>query len=320
MNLENFIVRPKRRYVERYSKEEAWEKVGLDEQIELTRDVAGLPSELTDPDLEAKLFDLLILRLQLALLRADHGFTRYRKSVEEIAGLLEEMDSIPMVREQMPLIQEIQTEDFWQDVTAPILENVRKKLRALVKLIERAKRKPVYTDFDDEIGAELETDLPGFGSATFEKFREKARAFLREHQDHPAIRKVRENELLTAYDYAELERLLLQAGIGTAQDLMQAKEASNGFGLFLRSLVGLDRHTAKTAFDQFLSERKPTSQQIEFIDLIVNHLTEHGYVDASRLYESPFTDISPKGVEGVFPSDRVGELLGILTEIRQHAA
>jgi type I site-specific restriction endonuclease len=66
-----------------------------------------------------------------------------------------------------------------------------KKLRALVKLIEKVKRKPVYTDFDDEMSAEQETQLPGFGRATFEKFREKARAFLKEHQDHPAIRKLR---------------------------------------------------------------------------------------------------------------------------------
>jgi type I restriction enzyme R subunit len=65
--------------------------------------------------------------------------------------------------------------------------------------------------------------------------------------------------------------------------------------------------------------RNPTVHQIEFIDLIVNHLTEQGYMDASRLYESPFTDLSLMGVEGMLPSEQVGELLGILKEIRQHA-
>ena len=320
MNVNNFLVRPKRKYVEKYSEEEAWQKLGLEEQSELARELAGLPSEVTDPDLEAKLFDLLILRLQLALLRSEHTFSSLRKRVEEIAGLLEEMDSIPMVREQMALIQEIQTDDFWQDVTTPMLENVRKKLRALVKLIEKTKRQPVYTDFVDEMGMESETQLPGISQATFAKFREKARAFLREHEDHPTIRKIRQNEMLTAYDLAELERLLRQAGIATEQDLIQAKETSQGFGLFVRSLIGLDRLAAKSAFAQFLADRNPTSQQIEFIDIIVNHVTEQGYMDAARLYESPFTDLNPKGVEGVFPSEQVSELLGILKEIRQHAA
>ena len=125
MNLENFIVRLKRRYVERYSQSEASEKLGIEEQIERAHEVAGLPSELVDPDLEAKLFDLLILRLQLALLRSEPWFSKLGKSVEDIAGLLEELDSIPMVREQMALIQEIQTDEFWQDAV-PILENARR--------------------------------------------------------------------------------------------------------------------------------------------------------------------------------------------------
>src|SRR5208282_4058040 len=33
---------------------------------------------------------------------------------------------------QMALILEVQTDEFWQDVTLPLLENVRKKLRALM--------------------------------------------------------------------------------------------------------------------------------------------------------------------------------------------
>ncbi len=42
-----------------------------------------------------------------------------------------------MVRAQMPLIEELQTDEFWQDVTTPMLENVRRKLRPLIKLIEK---------------------------------------------------------------------------------------------------------------------------------------------------------------------------------------
>ena len=30
-----------------------------------------------------------------------------------------------MVREQMPLIQDVQTDEWWQDVTVPMLEIVR---------------------------------------------------------------------------------------------------------------------------------------------------------------------------------------------------
>ena len=61
-----------------------------------------------------------------------------------------------------------------------MLESARKRLRLLVKLIEKAKRQPVYTDFEDQLGSETPVALPGFGvSADFERFRAKARQFLR---------------------------------------------------------------------------------------------------------------------------------------------
>ena len=93
-----------------------------------------------------------MLNLQLAVLRVEPAFERLRDQVKEIAGLLEEKASIPMVQQQLALIQEVQTDEWWQDVTTPMLEIVRKRLRALVKLIDKQKRKPIYTDFEDEMG------------------------------------------------------------------------------------------------------------------------------------------------------------------------
>jgi type I restriction enzyme, R subunit len=141
MNVNNFIVRPKRKLVEKYGAAKAWETLGEDEKGELVNHVAGLPSELVDDDQEAKQFDLLILRLQLGLLRHEKSFTRWSRDVREIAGTLEEKASIPMVRAELELIIEVQTDEFWQDITTPILENVRKRLRSLVKFIDKTKRR-----------------------------------------------------------------------------------------------------------------------------------------------------------------------------------
>ncbi|MCC7456747.1 MAG: DEAD/DEAH box helicase family protein, partial [Nitrospira sp.] len=59
MNLENFVVRSKRRLVERYARPEAWISLSGDAFGELAHEVAGLPSELEDEPEEAKRFDLL---------------------------------------------------------------------------------------------------------------------------------------------------------------------------------------------------------------------------------------------------------------------
>jgi type I restriction enzyme, R subunit len=154
----------------------------------------------------------------------------------------------------------------------------------------------------------------------YERFRAKARQFLLAHESHITIHKVRRNLPLTASDVCELERMLLEAGIGSADDLARAKAESHGLGLFIRSLVGLDREAAKEAFGTFLKGGTASANQIEFINLIVDYLTERGVMEASVLYESPFTDISPRGPEDVFSIGQVEQLVKTLTEIRERAA
>jgi type I restriction enzyme, R subunit len=248
MNLDNFVVRPKRRIVEKFAKPEAWTVLTPDTLSELSQEVAGLPSELDPEGEEAKRFDLLMLNLLLAMMRSEPGFARLREQVKELADLLEEKSAIPMVRDQMALIQDVQTDEWWQDVTVPMLEGMRRRLRDLIKLIDKGKRKPIYTDFEDEMGGESSVALPGFSQGTdYSKFRAKAQAFLRAHRDHVSIHKLRMNKALTATDLSELEQMLAENGVGAAEDIRRAAAESHGLGLLVRSLVGLDRGAAKDA-------------------------------------------------------------------------
>lgn len=320
MNLDNFIVRPKRQWVEKYGQPEAWETLPDDALEELAHQVAGLPTELDPEAEESKRFDLLVLNLQLALLQSEPSFTRLRDHVKVIAGLLEEKASIPMVREQMPLILDLQTEEWWQEVTTPMLESMRKRMRALVALIEKRQRKPIYTDFEDELGDEQHVSLPGLSLGdNFERFRAKARAFLREHQDHVAVHKLRMNLPLSTVDLEELERMLAGSGVGSTEDIRRARDESHGLGVFVRSLIGLDREAAKQVFATFLTGKTLNSNQIEFVNLIIDHLTENGVLDPGILYESPFTDLSPQGPDGLFSSTQVDELVAALERVRSMA-
>ena len=319
MNVNNFIVRPKRKLVEKYADAKVWETLGLDERSELVSDVAGLPSELVDDDQEAKQFDLLMLRLQLGLLRHERSFSRWSKDVRGIAGALEEKASIPMVRSELELIIEVQTDEYWQDITTAMLEDVRKRLRSLVKFIEKTKRPTIYTDFMDSMGDEQEIALPGFDSGhDAERFREKTEQFLKAHGNDPVIHKLRFNERLTKGDLDALEKILIKAGAGTRDQLTKAR-SGDGLGLLVRSMVGLDREAAKRAFDGFLAGKTLTANQIQFVNLVVDYLTQSGWMRAAQLYDSPFTDFSPRGVEGVFNAEQVTQLIGVLDDIRTRA-
>ncbi|TYB83475.1 DEAD/DEAH box helicase family protein [Maritimibacter fusiformis] len=320
MNLDNFIVRPKRRYVEKFQEREAWESLSIEDRLELTEHIAGLPSALKDDELEAKQFDYLVLLAQLALLRTDATFAKYQDRIQTIASSLEDLANVPMVAAHMALIAELQTEEYWQDVTLPMLEEVRRKLRGLVKLIEPASRKIVYTDFQDEIGEGTDVVLPDIGSGTDKaRFMMKVRHFLQEHSDHITLQKLRRNEQLTKQDIEELERIFTEEGLADDTRLENIR-SEGGLGLFIRSLVGLDREAAKEAFSSFLAGKTFTANQIEFIDLVIDHLTERGIMDPRRLYESPFTDFDDQGVNGVFELGDVKALVKVINDVKSRAA
>jgi type I restriction enzyme, R subunit len=319
MNLDNFIVRPQRQLVETFAQPENWKTLQPEQLDNLALRVAGLPTELPAEDEEAKRFDLLMLRLQLARLNADPSLTRLCQQVKAIATALEGQDSIPIICEQMPLIQDLQSDIWWEDVTIPMLESARKRLRSPIGLIEKTQRKPIYTDFVDELGLETNVDLPELGNSTeFDRFRAKARQFLRAHEDRMTLYKLKFNQPLTAVDLSELERILQESGIGTPEHLEFAKRM--GLGVFIRSLIGLDREAAKQAFGAFLSGSTASANQIEFINLIIDYLTHHGIMEPSLLYESPFTDISHQGPEGIFSPEQVNALVAVLNDIRTAAA
>ena len=127
------------------------------------------------------------------------------------------------------------------------------------------------------------------------------------------------NEPLTATDLQELERMLTASGLANPEHLAKAKTESNGLGLFVRSLVGLNREAAKQALAGFMAGKTLGANQIEFVNLIVEHLTEHGVMEAGLLYESPFTDLNPQGPEGLFSADQVDQLIALLSQVQARA-
>lgn len=87
----------------------------------------------------------------------------------------------------------------------------------------------------------------------------------------------------------------------------------------MRSLVGLDQSAAKDALAGFTKGKILTANQLEFVNLIVDHLTEHGVMDPARLYESPFTDITPQGPDSLFKPSEVDELVRVVDAVRAAA-
>ena len=127
-------------------------------------------------------------------------------------------------------------------------------------------------------------------------------------------------EPLTPADMVDLQRVLVAAGIGDTDTFAEASQRAGSFGRFIRSLVGLDRAAAKRAFAKFLDDKRYSANQIRFVELVINFLTEHGTVEERRIYEPPFISVAPEGPDAIFVSDDVDEFFEIVKRLRNTAA
>jgi type I restriction enzyme R subunit len=304
MNRENFIVRMHLEAVERFQQRGVWEELTEEDQETLQREVADLPSEIETDDIESRLFDLTALRMQLAHIESDpQTFESHRKRVIEIAMLLEEKTSIPAVAQQLEYLISIQETSFWEGIDLAALEELRLRLRGLAPFLDKKKRKIVYTDFkDDVLGVRVEEAvvIPKMTGVQYEK---KVKDYLRNHLDHIVIRRLRTNQPLTETDLGGLEKTLTEIGEEDGETLLSGLLERSGVPSlvhFVRSLVGMDRAAAQTAFSQFLSDRSLTPPQMRFIEMVIDQLTSRGVMEAAALYEPPFSNLHAGGPDELF--------------------
>ena len=163
MNRENFIVRNYIESVEKFSNREKWDNLDDIDFLKIKNEIAKLPTtEKEDKEL-AKRFDLIIVNMQLALYsKSAKLFLQYENKIKIIANLLEQKSSIPIVKKHIELIEELQKDEYWKNITIPELEEIRIKLRDLIDLLDFQKQEIVYTNFEDELNGQtsINTDTP----------------------------------------------------------------------------------------------------------------------------------------------------------------
>ncbi|NKY89782.1 DEAD/DEAH box helicase family protein [Nocardia veterana] len=327
MNPQNVEVRQKLRYVDEFSEPSSWDIVTPAVRIRVD-ELAALPTEYKDNDHtpQAKRFDYLTVRLQLAHLTADPQYVKLKEQVQEIASALLDpvLQTIAAIRQRYEFIEDVAGESWWEDVTLPMLETMRRRLRGLVKNIEaKGPRNPLFTDFTDELDLDAIAiteikGLPGSGKG-MARFQSKVRTYLRSHEDELAVQKILRNKQITTADLSELEKIFLDNGFGTEADIEQAKAEHGGLGLFLRGLTGLDRETAAAAFDEFQAGKNLTANQLHFLNLLIDVIAENGIVDVGALWKPPFRSLAPTGPEALFSTDEVHAMVSVLKTLRTTA-
>ncbi|MBE9396806.1 DEAD/DEAH box helicase family protein [Pontibacterium sp. N1Y112] len=327
MNLDNFIVRPKRKAVEPFLQRPHWDDIDDTKHTELENQISQLPTEAQafneDEQVNnlANRFDNIVLTMQLAQLEKGMIPDASRTRVMEFAQQLEAKTTIPDVLAQLELIQSVQTIAFWQDVHVSTLEDMRRRLRNLMFALDKEQKEVVYTDFEDEItGIRDVTGVYASPGIDLAQYRKKTELYIKEHQDQITIQKLKRNKPITQSDLDVLEGLLLDvSGMSDVEAYREKVLEDKPLGSFIRQLVGLDMQAAKEAFSDFLDEGIYNAEQINFVNKVIDHLMDNGILDMGHIFEPPFTDDHSESAYGFFDEDKVVELFSRIRKVNANA-
>lgn len=313
LNKDNFVVKQKLKFVDKYSYSEAWSSLG-------TIDVANIKEHLTpiiipkDDDELAKRFDYLLFTIELAEILGMNS-NKSKQRVIKTASSLSQLGTIPQVLAKKDIIEKVQTEEFWASANIFDYEMVREALRDLIKFIEKKEVTIYNTNFIDEIINIAENEAE-YHTNNLENYRKKANKYLRENQDNIAIHKLKTNKQLTQQDFKLLEKTLWNE-IGT-QDDYKKEFGETPLTIFVREMIGLDQKAANEAFSEFLSNQNLDSKQIRFVKTIVDYVVRNGHMlDKTVLQEEPFSSIG--SITEVFNMDNAIKIVSIIDEINKNA-
>jgi type I restriction enzyme R subunit len=281
----HFSSRLRIEYLHRYNQQSAWDNITDTMIAELEKHIAPLVQPSEEQEL-AKRFDYLMYSIMLATLQGTPN-PQQRQRLVDTGEALAAKGHLEKVKRQAHVINRIQEPVYWVEADLFEHESVRVALRDLLDLVERSSQEIYYTHFLDT-KMSVQENPAFYGGYDFRSYRAKVNAYLKEHTHDLPIHKLRHNKELTAQDLSYLEKVLWQE-LGTKEEYQKEFKDEPLLKLVAR-LVGLERSAALELFSEFLSDNSLNTQQIAFVNLVIDHVMVNGSLEKQKLNDSPFND------------------------------
>ncbi|MCQ2404220.1 MAG: DEAD/DEAH box helicase family protein [Lentisphaeria bacterium] len=288
---ERIQVRQKLSHLDRFIHDpKEWQALNDSKVREIESHIVPLLDPDTQEDTLIKLFDARMFRIEMPL--ANHSglgtVSQDIKAVQTIALKLSKLGTIQDVVQAADHLHLVAEASFWnsEDVQLEKVEELRLVLRPLMPYlkdtVEAVKMLHVHDILQD--AGEVEGDF-----ADVRTYRMKVIDYLVQHDDLPAVRKIKCLEKINSHDLKDLEEILWDK-LGTREDY--AKENYSGtLAGFVRSIVSLDSQAVQEKFGEFLTETVLNAEQQEFVKSIIDYLKENGEITKEDLQESPFNNV-----------------------------
>ena len=260
-------------------------------------------------------FDLLLTRIEQQRITGSSEFA------DGSALVRNTLAALPMhlnqVRDKIEIINAARKLEFWspEKPTHEQLETVRNECRGLMRFLQGAGgAQPIpprvleVSDTDVDLQRRktriTEIDLAAYKANVLQALESL-------FETNSTLAKIRWGQRVTTAELDQLVSLALTQNPGV--DLALLKEfyvVAEPVDKIIRSIVGMEPAAVQEKFEDFVhANPRLTAHQLQFLQLLQNHIGRNGSIEIDRLYEEPFTRIHAEGVDGVFKDEALADQL-----------
>lgn len=276
------------KHVLKFQNEKSFECLTDEDVMNLSKHIAPLVFN-GELDQYAKGFDNFCYGIMEAQL-SEQPINLYRAKIKAVAEKLLRKTSIKVVRDNLPRLQHLSVNSYYDGLNVLDYEEIRKEIRELAQFTVENGHEPLFIDYDDTV---TPIDIPsGIANPTpadnFEEYKKKVDAYLSEHMKDEAINKLRTNQPLTKDDFDSLNHIFKEE-LGNEKLFDQLSEGKS-LGVFIRWATKMDKDSINDYFAEFINDANMNSMQIEFVQRLINIIVEQGEINMDALMKgrAPF--------------------------------
>ena len=330
LNEDNISVKTRISYVKKYKNIELLKNLEEKDVDEIVKNLSSLPFAIEEKTEMEKKFENLILKTQLKLFD-NKKIENEKVEISDITKELSKKGTIKEIQKNASYIMKIiKDEDYLKNIDILELENLRNIIEPLTIFLDSNGKHLNYIvgDLEDNFISMEIRDINVFGSVYLNS-KEKFQKYLDNNKNLLSIKKLRNNIELDAEDLKELKQLLYS---NEEVDLESLKTENNSeiekisnvygknesFGIFIRSLVGLDREAINKEFSEFLNTEKFNSNQIELINLIIENIVKYGAYSKNEIPKLS-NDILGTSISNIFTDNNdLQKIVDIIDKINSN--
>ena len=296
-----------------------WTRLGADDFAYLRRTIAPIFRARSDADFKALRFETDVVEFGTALLEGN------REAMDGLRDtIVEQVSELPLgvnlVAKERELIEAVVGAAWWDAVDHAALDGLVARLAPLMRFRQQRAEPMLSLNLADITAVHERVAVgPGGRDMPIAAYRQRVEETVRRLlAENPVLQRLQEGEPVTDADMRALAELLRRQDPQIDEEKLRkvydVRTAS--FVTLLRHVLGvepLERWSTMVSrrFEEFIGEHTTyTAPQIRFLQTLRTFVLQRGRVERRDLVESPFTQLHPQGIRGVFPPPEIEAILG----------